>query len=987
MSGSNVNANLTANIAQFQAAMQQAAATMQAFATTTTQAQAQAQAALNATGQAARNAGQAVQQGAGTAGAAANALGGTLNNLGITAALAGRKISAMIDETLAGRWRQFDGTLASVVTRLIAANAALGGMVVAAGAAAAAVAYLAYQWVATANAIRAAEGAQVLYSQHTVDSNNQITSSIKRMRDEQDLWQGQARDVVGAFSRMGGAAADYKPQLQDLATQQAKLTHTDPIKIAEQMAKLFDKGSHGALQWAEALHLLDGKIGENGQSLLSQIETLHKSGQESAAIDLILKEAKKTYGDAGQAAIQYGKDVRKANTEAILGAMGSETGAPVTPPTLPPEPTLPDNKVDEVLVERLRNLDKLNAATDKRAEAESRLARAKQSETDAKAAGDAGALARAQEAVATAEKERFQIHTTLEEDSHRTRMGQLSEQLGVVRDNAKQRLEITRQMLEEEKRYYGEHSTEFVAAQRAIGNAERGVVDQDFRIRSLKYQQDIVLAKGHKDRQVQIYNEWLRDAEAIYGKDSTQYQSILLKEDRAQMAHAKAGVDMTKEKFRQELAEADGNYLKQLEIEDRFLAYLRGKYGERSKEYQHEALHRIEIANHEAKQEAAVAADAARTQEAVSRSQQRMAQRVRDFQTGGPKKFSLLDLLGFRESDAAAFEQQMEQVRQTHEQAMTAIKKQQEAAVNPRELQTALNEEKREMQHFAEETQKIQLQEAEGVRSAWREVSDGIALKTMTSAVEWMVNKITTWSLKMAGRWIVDRLTEEAASAASETAKTAATAAGTTARTGIQTAATAKDSAGFFVRTLRWIAQELGMTAATTTGAATRTGAETAAQASSAATTATSNTGRAESNIGVAATGAAAAVAAVPLAGPALAPAAAASTAATLQPYAAMAALDVGAWDVPRDMVAQIHKNEMVVPSDFASGLRGQLSGTGPSNPVALNFQPNIAMSGSTGMSRNAVQTVMGRAAGEMYKYMHNVYRTGTVALPGSRLA
>src|SRR3954467_6490706 len=168
MSGSNVNANLTANIAQFQAAMQQAAATMQAFATTTTQAQAQAQAALNATGQAARNAGQAVQQGAGTAGNAAQALGGTLNNLGITAALAGRKISAMIDETLAGRWRQFDGTLASVVTRLIAANAALGGMVVAAGAAAAAVAYLAYQWVATANAIRAPEGAQVLYSQHTV---------------------------------------------------------------------------------------------------------------------------------------------------------------------------------------------------------------------------------------------------------------------------------------------------------------------------------------------------------------------------------------------------------------------------------------------------------------------------------------------------------------------------------------------------------------------------------------------------------------------------------------------------------------------------------------------------------------------------------------------------------------------------------------------------------------------------------------------------
>jgi hypothetical protein len=107
---------------------------------------------------------------------------------------------------------------------------------------------------------------------------------------------------------------------------------------------------------------------------------------------------------------------------------------------------------------------------------------------------------------------------------------------------------------------------------------------------------------------------------------------------------------------------------------------------------------------------------------------------------------------------------------------------------------------------------------------------------------------------------------------------------------------------------------------------------------------------------------------------------------AALQPYAALAALDVGAWDVPRDMVAQIHKNEMVVPADFASGLRGQLSGTGPSNPVSLNFQPNIAMSGSSGLTRNAVQTIMSKASGEMYNYMRNVYRNGSLIMPGSRL-
>ena len=37
---------------------------------------------------------------------------------------------------------------------------------------------------------------------------------------------------------------------------------------------------------------------------------------------------------------------------------------------------------------------------------------------------------------------------------------------------------------------------------------------------------------------------------------------------------------------------------------------------------------------------------------------------------------------------------------------------------------------------------------------------------------------------------------------------------------------------------------------------------------------------------------------------------------------AGLASLDVGAWDVPHDMVAQIHKGESVVPTTFAEGMR-----------------------------------------------------------------
>jgi hypothetical protein len=34
-------------------------------------------------------------------------------------------------------------------------------------------------------------------------------------------------------------------------------------------------------------------------------------------------------------------------------------------------------------------------------------------------------------------------------------------------------------------------------------------------------------------------------------------------------------------------------------------------------------------------------------------------------------------------------------------------------------------------------------------------------------------------------------------------------------------------------------------------------------------------------------------------------------------------ALDVGAWNVPEDMLATVHKGEIVIPANFAEGIRG----------------------------------------------------------------
>jgi hypothetical protein len=995
MSG-NVNATLTADIAAFQAAMNQAAQAAQSFAAGVTASQAQAQAAFNATGAAATRAGAAVTHGATAAGTAAGGLASKIGGLGISADLAARKLSAMLDETLAGRWRQFDGTLASVVTKMLAANAALGGMVVAAGAAAGAVAYLAYEWIATTNAIKVTANEMVIMGTAGTDAIERINASIKHSREELDLWPGETRDVERALGNLPPAAEQFRTKIQDLGVEFAKLNKQDVGKTTEKLVEVFAKGSKATEEWANKYHLLDNQTTASGQSLKQYVADAAAAGHDQAVFDAVIQAAARRFGEYGRAIINADIALRQwMRDQAMLG----EGGAPLAP--MPELPKMPDLKLDPQIQQEQNAVDKLNVGLNKRRQLTMELEDAKAALNRAQKDGNEAAIAAATEAVATAEQKLNEVHLTTETVAHRAKQAEIDLAEATAK-TAKDKVEIARRNLAETLAYYHEGSAEAVAAVHKVAEAEHAAATESYRIQSLKYEQQIVDAKGNVSKQKAIYEQWLADTKALYDVDSTQYQSVLLKREELLHRHTAAGVDMTKEGLRQQIAAADGNYKEQLALEDQLLAYLKQKYGERSKQYQAEALKRIEIANREAKQEAAIAADAARTQEAITRSVDRMAARLRSFQTGGTK-FSLLDLLGFSSADTSAFEEQLNQVKESHEEAMTAIKKQQEDAVNPRSMAAALDAEKKEMQSFAEETQKIQLQEATAVKRAWQSVSDSIAtelgtsitkmvtgqqsaMRSIGSVIEATMNKIITWSLKMLGHWIIDRLKEVTATSTAEAGKTAATAAGTTARTGIQAAATSKETGGFLFRLFKWIATELGMTGATTAGTATRTTEQSGADAETAMATSTTDVARAESQVGVAATGAAASVAAIPIAGAAAAPAAAASTVAALQPYVAMAAMDVGAWNVPRDMVAQIHKNEMVVPADFASGLRGQLQGTGPHNPIALNFQPNISMTGNTGLSRNSVQNIMAHASQQMYGYMRNVYRNGTVMLPGSRM-
>lgn len=122
-------------------------------------------------------------------------------------------------------------------------------------------------------------------------------------------------------------------------------------------------------------------------------------------------------------------------------------------------------------------------------------------------------------------------------------------------------------------------------------------------------------------------------------------------------------------------------------------------------------------------------------------------------------------------------------------------------------------------------------------------------------------------------------------------------------------------------------------TAATVSGATARTSAMSAAAGTQ--TSVTASAAAAQQGI-AAATGAStvmgdaakafagtyASVAQIPYVGWVMAPGAAAAAFAEVASMAGMASLDVGAWNVPHDMVAQIHAGESVVPTTFAEGMR-----------------------------------------------------------------
>lgn len=112
---------------------------------------------------------------------------------------------------------------------------------------------------------------------------------------------------------------------------------------------------------------------------------------------------------------------------------------------------------------------------------------------------------------------------------------------------------------------------------------------------------------------------------------------------------------------------------------------------------------------------------------------------------------------------------------------------------------------------------------------------------------------------------------------------------------------------------------------------------------------------------------------AIPIIGPAMAPGAAVAAVTETMSFASLIALASGAWELRSDMVAQLHKGEMVVPQNFASGLRSG-NGTFGGGDVHMNYSPTINSREPATLSR-----MLATESSEMLAWLNRQFRNGAI--------
>lgn len=249
----------------------------------------------------------------------------------------------------------------------------------------------------------------------------------------------------------------------------------------------------------------------------------------------------------------------------------------------------------------------------------------------------------------------------------------------------------------------------------------------------------------------------------------------------------------------------------------------------------------------------------------------------------------------------------------------------------------------------AQRQQQVYQQAFEGISSSASNAFSGY----MSGSETWLraeqqvgrsiLSSFTSMAQQMASRWAATQLAEQMASKQTQSAVAVAQEQG---------------QSGLWQLLSRSVglttASQAGQTAAVTSGVTARQSIQSSAEAQGAAVHAATGAKTVMSDAATAFSGTYSSVSQIPFVGWILAPAAAAAAFAAVAAYSSLASFDTGSWEVPHDMVAQIHQGEMIVPRTYAESMRsngGAGGGNGgSSSSVSATYAPTFHGAGGGDM-------------------------------------
>ena len=274
------------------------------------------------------------------------------------------------------------------------------------------------------------------------------------------------------------------------------------------------------------------------------------------------------------------------------------------------------------------------------------------------------------------------------------------------------------------------------------------------------------------------------------------------------------------------------------------------------------------------------------------------------------------------------------------EDALAGMSLQQHEAVNKKKLMLDAK--------YAADSQKIMLQSAEQMVAPMNKVIDsmssslssslsGIIMGTknfnqlLQSLAQAVVSQFVKMGVDVVADWAKKQLALAALSVTGENQKTAAAAAGAAARTGISSGEAAAQEATSFGAILKSITASASETFAGVFG----------------------------------------------FLAPVMGPAAAGPAAAVQGSVLSVAAFDIGAWSIPQDQLAMVHRNELVMPAAEAGAFRSMLSGQAQGGGAPAGAGDTHVHLNVSALDHGSVKNWLGNNSRQIMKAMNQAVKNG----------